>query len=133
MAANNSCGARSIRYGNMVHNTRAVRAILADGETYDFGPVPNILTDTDLPPRYADLVQRVRAIAGRERDEIRRRWPPLLRNVAGYNLNTVAPIGHNMASLLVGSEGTLGFFPEDRMSVGSGKRVAVSVGLGGRR
>src|SRR3546814_3294054 len=106
MAANNSCGARSIRYGNMVHNTRAVRAILADGETYDFGPVPNILTDTDLPPRYADRVQRVRAIAGRERDENRRRWPQLLRNVAGYKLNTVDPIGHNMARLLDGSAGT---------------------------
>ncbi|MET4700912.1 FAD/FMN-containing dehydrogenase/Fe-S oxidoreductase [Constrictibacter sp. MBR-5] len=112
MAANNSCGARSIRYGNMVHNTRGIRAILADGGTYDFGPVPGVLTGADLPPRYADLVQRVRAIAGRERDEIRRRWPQLLRNVAGYNLNTVDPVGHNMASLLVGSEGTLGFFTE---------------------
>src|SRR3546814_3994065 len=35
-----------------------------------------------------------------------------MRKVAGYNLNTVDPIGHNMASLLVGSEGTLGFFTE---------------------
>ena len=31
MTANNSCGARSIRYGNMVHNVRAIDAILADG------------------------------------------------------------------------------------------------------
>src|ERR1700732_642702 len=29
MTANNSCGARSIRYGNMVHNVRAVDALLA--------------------------------------------------------------------------------------------------------
>src|SRR5690606_951656 len=33
MAANNSCGARTIRYGNLVHNTRGIRAALADGET----------------------------------------------------------------------------------------------------
>ena len=31
MTANNSCGARSIRYGNMVHNVEAINAILADG------------------------------------------------------------------------------------------------------
>src|SRR3546814_5417870 len=103
MAANNSCGARSIRYGNMVHNTRAVRAILADGETYDFGPVPNILTDTDLPPPYAYLAHRVRAIAARERAALRRRLPHLLRHVAGSNPNTVDPIRHNTASLLLGS------------------------------
>ncbi|HKX09766.1 MAG TPA: FAD-binding oxidoreductase, partial [Stellaceae bacterium] len=30
MAANNSCGARSLRYGNMVHNVRGIDAILAD-------------------------------------------------------------------------------------------------------
>ncbi|MDD9981803.1 MAG: FAD-binding oxidoreductase, partial [Gammaproteobacteria bacterium] len=31
MAGNNSCGSRSIRYGNMVHNVHAISAILADG------------------------------------------------------------------------------------------------------
>ena len=31
MAGNNSCGARSIRYGNMVHNVNAIDALLADG------------------------------------------------------------------------------------------------------
>src|SRR5512146_3311095 len=40
MAGNNSCGSRSIRYGNMVHNVRAIDARLADGTTARFGPVP---------------------------------------------------------------------------------------------
>ena len=31
MAGNNSCGSRSIRYGNMVHNVAAIDALLADG------------------------------------------------------------------------------------------------------
>src|SRR6478752_9135076 len=31
MAGNNSCGSRSIRYGNMVHNVAAIDAVLADG------------------------------------------------------------------------------------------------------
>ena len=40
MTANNSCGARSIRYGNMVHNVRAIDAILADGTEARFAEVP---------------------------------------------------------------------------------------------
>ncbi len=32
MTANNSCGSRSLRYGNMVHNVRGVDALLADGD-----------------------------------------------------------------------------------------------------
>src|SRR5271163_3462577 len=40
MTANNSCGARSIRYGNMVHNVRAIDALLADGTQAHFGELP---------------------------------------------------------------------------------------------
>ena len=37
MAGNNSCGARSLRYGNMVHNLQAIEALLADGTRACFG------------------------------------------------------------------------------------------------
>ena len=40
MTANNSCGSRSIRYGNMVHNVRGIDALLADGTHAWFGEVP---------------------------------------------------------------------------------------------
>ena len=39
MAGNNSCGSRSIAYGNMVHNVLGIRARMADGGEVDFGPV----------------------------------------------------------------------------------------------
>ena len=45
MAGNNSCGARSIRYGNMVHNMRAIDIVLADGTAAQFGEVPDDLGD----------------------------------------------------------------------------------------
>ena len=113
MAGNNSCGARSIRYGNMVHNVHAISAILADGNTVRFGEVSGNLAGFTGDDHYSDLIHRMRALGAREADEIARRFPALLRRVGGYNLDTLATGGgHNMAHLLVGSEGTLGFFTE---------------------
>ena len=110
MTANNSSGARSIRYGIMADNVLGIDAVLADGTRAAFGPVAAD-DGTLAPPRYRDLTQRVRAIARREANEIATRIPKVLRNVGGYALQTVHADGpFNMAKLLVGSEGTLGFF-----------------------
>src|SRR5271170_220233 len=110
MAGNNSCGTRSLRYGNMVHNVRAIDAVLASGESMRFGAVPENLDTFAAPARYLELVRTVRALHEREASEIDARYPKLLRRVAGYNIDTVFPGGHNMAQLLVGSEGTLAMF-----------------------
>jgi len=110
MAGNNSCGSRSIRYGNMVHNVRAIEALLADGSQQRFADVPADLSQLSAEPRYTELVQRMRALGEREAGEIARRFPKLLRRVGGYNIDSLQAGGHNMAQLLVGSEGTLAFF-----------------------
>ena len=112
MAGNNSCGSRSIRYGNMVHNVRSIEAILADGTEASFGDVPGNLAGLDGPAPYISLIQKVRALGQRHAAEIDARIPKLLRKVGGYNIETIDAAGHNMASLLVGSEGTLAFFHE---------------------
>jgi FAD/FMN-containing dehydrogenase/Fe-S oxidoreductase len=112
MTANNSCGSRSLRYGNMVHNVRGVDALLADGTAAWFGEVPGNFDNGAMPERYRELVTRVRALHRREADEIERRFPKVLRRVGGYNIDSIDDGGHNMARLLVGSEGTLAFFNE---------------------
>ncbi len=112
MTANNSCGARSLRYGNMVHNVRAIDAILADGTAAHFGEVPGNFDEDVGPERYRELVRDMRALHRREADEIDARFPKLLRRVGGYNIDMIDDAGHNMAHLLVGSEGTLAFFTE---------------------
>ncbi|HZM48457.1 MAG TPA: FAD-linked oxidase C-terminal domain-containing protein [Burkholderiales bacterium] len=107
MAGNNSCGSRSIRYGNMVHNVGAIDAVMADGAEYAFGAVPDDVSKLAGPSGYVELVKKIRAIAAREAEEIEHRVPKLLRRVGGYNLDMLLPSPFNMAHLLVGSEGTL--------------------------
>ena len=116
MTANNSCGSRSLRYGNMVHNVRGIDALLADGTAAWFAEVPGNFpassNEEAMPERYRDLVRHMRTLHRREAEEIEQRFPRVLRRVGGYNIDSIDEAGHNMARLLVGSEGTLAFFNE---------------------
>jgi len=107
MAGNNSCGARSLRYGNMVHNVNAIDALLADGSEAHFAGLKHAI-EAGAP---AELVRCLSALGQREADEIERRFPKLLRRVGGYNIDElVDPESGNLGRLLVGSEGTLAFY-----------------------
>jgi FAD/FMN-containing dehydrogenase/Fe-S oxidoreductase len=106
MAGNNSCGSRSIAYGNMVHNVLAIEALTAAGDRWRFGP----MAEASGPAGYVALVAKLRALYEREREEIAARFPKVLRKVAGYNLDHLGPPHANAAHLLVGSEGTLAWF-----------------------
>jgi FAD/FMN-containing dehydrogenase/Fe-S oxidoreductase len=106
MVGNNSCGARSLRYGNTRENVLSIDAILADGARAHFGRMGE--TGVDVPPA---LIRDLLAIAAREANEIERQFPKVQRRVGGYNLDALVPGRNdvNLAHLLVGSEGTLAF------------------------
>jgi FAD/FMN-containing dehydrogenase/Fe-S oxidoreductase len=112
MAGNNSCGSRSIAYGNMVHNVAGMDVWLSDGSPLRLGPVATL----GAPERA--LADFVRGLAEQQRDEIEARWPKVMRRVGGYNLDIFHPQSErpymadgsvNLAHLLVGAEGTLAF------------------------
>ncbi len=113
MAGNNSCGSRSIAYGNMVHNVEAIDALLADGTRARFAAEAQM---TGASARVRGLLDGLRTIGIRERKEIESRVPSVLRRVGGYNIDVFHPMSVrpytadgsvNFAHLLVGSEGTL--------------------------
>ena len=109
MAANNSCGGRSLRYGPMRDNVLSIEAILSDGSTATFGTVNGEARGTTLADRIAG---EMLALGRRDAELIADRFPRLNRRVGGYNLDALVsgnrPI--NLAHLLVGSEGTLAHF-----------------------
>ncbi len=111
MAANNSCGSRSIRYGTMRDNVEALDCLLADGSRTRFGPLERDLRGNNAPDTTAALFRDLLDLGTREAEEIEARFPDLMRRVGGYNIDALVPNGstNNLAHLLVGSEGTLAF------------------------
>ena len=130
MAGNNSCGSRSLAYGNMVHHVIGIDAILADGTHQFFGEFergdgrPGAMQIGSQRAR--ELITRLYEIGHGAQDAMQRHWPRILRRVGGYNLDILATLNEqpsiaerpywthiaepgslNFAQLLVGSEGTL--------------------------
>ncbi len=113
MAGNNSCGSRSIAYGNMVHNVLGINAWLANGQIAEFDQYANSL---GIAKQLGDFVK---GLANTLQPEIEAHFPKVLRRVAGYNLDIFHPQSElpytqdgsvNLSHLLVGSEGTLAYF-----------------------
>jgi FAD/FMN-containing dehydrogenase/Fe-S oxidoreductase len=102
MTGNNSCGARSLRYGKMVDNVISAAGLFSNGEAFRVDG-----TGTAGSERAARLSSEMIALAHRERTEIERMFPKVQRRVGGYNLDALLLEQPNLAHLLVGSEGTL--------------------------
>ncbi len=119
MAANNSCGQRSIHYGTMRHNVHAIDAILPSGEQFRFDEIPASLERVIGDRRV--LIDELLALGEREAANIQDRFPSVLRRVGGYNIDALTPVEYakggapearstyRLADLLVGSEGTLAY------------------------
>ena len=106
MTGNNSCGARSIRYGKMVDNVVSIDGLFHDGEGFTFGPRGRT-NEVAANERAQILALKMLGLANAHRHEILRVYPKVQRRVGGYNLDALIENEPNLARLLVGSEGTL--------------------------
>ena len=131
MAANNSCGGRSLRYGTMRDNVLSIDAVLADSSMAHFGPITSDLSD--VPASLCDLVKDLLALGAREADEVKARFPKVQRRVGGYNLDSLLSDAPNLSHLLVGSEGTLAFSTRIELKLWPllGRRVVGACHFGG--
>jgi len=125
---NNTTGAHSLKYEKADGYVEEVEVVLADGTLTTFGwmdveelheRAANIGTDATLEDQiYAELSRVLREYD----DEIEKRYPNLMRNVSGYNLDKlredIEERGEvNVGRLMAGSEGTLAIVTEAEVSL----------------
>ena len=118
MSANNSCGSRSLYYGNMVHNVLAIETILDDGSIHTFDEIQkNYLAKKNNQDRLYNIIDKFIDIRQRVATEIDENWPTTQRRVGGYNIDLINPDGFNSSNILVGSEGTLSLFNKIKLKL----------------
>ncbi len=84
MVGNNSCGARSLRYGNTRENVLSIDAIMADGMSGHFGPAARDLCDLPANSPMVPLARDLLGIAAANAREIETNVPKVQRRVGGY-------------------------------------------------
>ena len=118
MSANNSCGSRSLYYGNMVHNVLAIETILDDGSIHTFDEIQkNYLIEKNNQDRLYKIIDKFIDLRQKVGTEIDENWPTTQRRVGGYNIDLIDPHGFNSSHLLVGSEGTLSLFNKIKLKL----------------
>src|SRR5215216_5077020 len=110
MVGNNSAGMRSIVYGTTADQVLGLRCVLAGGETIELRPISR--EEAKERARHADaearLLRGALRIGERYADEIKKRFPRMIRRVSGYGLDAlVDPEVLDLTRLVCGSEGTL--------------------------
>ncbi len=120
MVGNNSAGVRSVRYGKTVDHVLELRVVLSSGEelllkSNSAGRLGQLCARTD---REGLLHREVRDLIRTHRDDIRQRFPRVMRRVGGYNLDYLLDEeDFNLARLVVGSEGTLACVTEIKVAL----------------
>ncbi len=112
MIGNNSAGAHSILYGRCVEHVLGLDVAFPDGSTHRLEE-----GSCERDPAQRAIAEAMAAIALPLREEIRRRFPTIVRHVDGYNLDlfldqlersTPGTFDRvNLATFVTGSEGTL--------------------------
>jgi FAD/FMN-containing dehydrogenase/Fe-S oxidoreductase len=138
MIGNNSAGSRSLIYGKTSDHVRRLRVVLADGSSTEVGPLGTDEWERRAAPRSfeGNIYRRVHEVVSGYADEIRERFPRILRRVSGYNLDALlasggyqppaelanapgvnTPRSPGLHQLIVGSEGTLGVVTEAELAL----------------
>lgn len=117
MVGNNAVGAHSLKYGHMCDHVEAIELILADGSILNFHPC----TQKDWEEKCSlnsvegHIYKTIDSIEKEYKNDIEKDFPKVKRRSSGYNLNELST--HNLAKLITGSEGSLGFVTEVKLRI----------------
>ena len=110
MIGNNSAGMRSLVFGTTADQILSLRCVLASGETVEIKPLSRDEAERRARGEgpEARLLKNALQVGQRYGEEIKRRYPKLIRRVSGYGLDAlVDPDNLDLTRLVCGSEGTL--------------------------
>jgi len=109
VVSTNASGARSVRYGSVRRWVEALTLVTADGEvaTLDRGRPAGGDPVAALARFGSEAAPAIRSAA----DQIAARFPRTRKSSTGYALDAYLDSG-NVLDLIIGAEGTLGFFTE---------------------
>jgi len=120
MIGNNSSGTKSIIYGKTVDHVLALKVLLADGTELLLENLSKeaILQKAQENTREGLLYKNFIEIIEKNQQEIKDRFPKVMRRVGGYNLDEfVYKDNWNLAKLITGSEGTLAVILEAKLNL----------------
>ena len=110
MIGNNSAGMRSLVFGTTADQILSLRCVLATGETVELKPLSRSEAERRARGNGAEarLLKNALQVGERYADEIKRRYPKLIRRVSGYGLDALVDSDTlDLNRLVCGSEGTL--------------------------
>jgi FAD/FMN-containing dehydrogenase/Fe-S oxidoreductase len=131
MIGNNSCGARSARYGMTIDHVESLDVVLSDASRTRLEAVAtDALRQRGKGDSLAARLHRdVALLVGRHDASIRRDFPPFWRKSGGYRLERMLPERgpFNLANVVVGSEGTLAVVVEATVKLVPQPKAVVGV------
>jgi FAD/FMN-containing dehydrogenase/Fe-S oxidoreductase len=110
MVGNNSSGTKSILFGKTVDHILEARVLLAGGEELHLKEcsAEEYEQKSRQQGREGEIYRKFKDIVVRNSDEIKKRFPKVMRRVGGYNLDEFVYTDRwNLSKLITGSEGTL--------------------------
>jgi FAD/FMN-containing dehydrogenase len=120
MVGNNSSGTKSILYGKTVDHILEAKVLLADGTELllkEFSPAEYELK-AHQKNREGEIYHKFKEVIFENKEEIKQRFPKVMRRVGGYNLDEfIYTDKWNLSKLITGSEGTLGIVLEAKLNL----------------